>query len=234
MGLEGTIAATEIDELEVFLNSDAVSDDALNISSLHGFLTALVVSPSLIPLSQWFPLIWGEEEPTFDSEDQAERVLGLVLRLYGSIAEDLAERPEKFAPILLEKDQAKSPRPDSRGLDIRPEDWCEGFSHGVGLCFEDWDPLIEDDVAGILLAPIIAFSLPESLKKLAEKALFETARAELIALLPQAVRAIYEYWAPERAHIGGSLVQPARVKVGRNDPCPCGSGKKYKRCCGVR
>jgi len=21
------------------------------------------------------------------------------------------------------------------------------------------------------------------------------------------------------------------VKVGRNDPCPCGSGKKYKRCC---
>jgi hypothetical protein len=26
----------------------------------------------------------------------------------------------------------------------------------------------------------------------------------------------------------------ARVKVGRNDPCPCGSGKKFKRCCGPR
>jgi len=25
---------------------------------------------------------------------------------------------------------------------------------------------------------------------------------------------------------------PRRSKVGRNDPCPCGSGKKYKRCCG--
>jgi preprotein translocase subunit SecA len=25
---------------------------------------------------------------------------------------------------------------------------------------------------------------------------------------------------------------PAGKKVGRNDPCPCGSGKKYKRCCG--
>jgi uncharacterized protein YecA (UPF0149 family) len=24
----------------------------------------------------------------------------------------------------------------------------------------------------------------------------------------------------------------ATVKVGRNDPCPCGSGKKYKKCCG--
>jgi len=27
--------------------------------------------------------------------------------------------------------------------------------------------------------------------------------------------------------------KPARVsKVGRNDPCPCGSGKKFKKCCG--
>jgi SEC-C motif-containing protein len=23
------------------------------------------------------------------------------------------------------------------------------------------------------------------------------------------------------------------VKAGRNDPCPCGSGKKYKKCCGA-
>ena len=27
-------------------------------------------------------------------------------------------------------------------------------------------------------------------------------------------------------------VQRAEEKVGRNDPCPCGSGKKYKKCCG--
>ena len=27
--------------------------------------------------------------------------------------------------------------------------------------------------------------------------------------------------------------QPRKVtKIGRNDPCPCGSGKKYKQCCG--
>jgi preprotein translocase subunit SecA len=30
-------------------------------------------------------------------------------------------------------------------------------------------------------------------------------------------------------------LQPVRVgkKIGRNDPCPCGSGKKYKKCCGA-
>ena len=34
---------------------------------------------------------------------------------------------------------------------------------------------------------------------------------------------------------GNTKAQPQRVagkKVGRNDPCPCGSGKKYKHCCG--
>ena len=25
---------------------------------------------------------------------------------------------------------------------------------------------------------------------------------------------------------------PINKKIGRNDPCPCGSGKKYKHCCG--
>ncbi|RME69279.1 MAG: hypothetical protein D6778_00735, partial [Nitrospirae bacterium] len=34
---------------------------------------------------------------------------------------------------------------------------------------------------------------------------------------------------------GGEERTPVRKgkKVGRNDPCPCGSGKKYKKCCGA-
>lgn len=38
--------------------------------------------------------------------------------------------------------------------------------------------------------------------------------------------------AYERARSGAveSLTRPS-AKIGRNDPCPCGSGKKYKRCC---
>ena len=37
--------------------------------------------------------------------------------------------------------------------------------------------------------------------------------------------------APEQT-FQGVQIQKQRKKVGRNDPCPCGSGKKYKRCCG--
>ena len=32
---------------------------------------------------------------------------------------------------------------------------------------------------------------------------------------------------------GPAPVQRDEPKVGRNDPCPCGSGRKYKKCCGV-
>lgn len=33
--------------------------------------------------------------------------------------------------------------------------------------------------------------------------------------------------------LDGGTLKRSHAKVGRNDPCPCGSGKKYKRCCGV-
>jgi uncharacterized protein YecA (UPF0149 family) len=45
----------------------------------------------------------------------------------------------------------------------------------------------------------------------------------------------YEYFRKEREDdLGGDAPEPRRSspKVGRNDPCPCGSGKKYKKCCG--
>jgi preprotein translocase subunit SecA len=37
---------------------------------------------------------------------------------------------------------------------------------------------------------------------------------------------------PGAPEAGRRPVQREEPKVGRNDPCPCGSGKKYKRCCG--
>ncbi|MEG3756561.1 preprotein translocase subunit SecA [Pseudoalteromonas carrageenovora] len=47
-----------------------------------------------------------------------------------------------------------------------------------------------------------------------------------------------EYQHEEAGHVGGEAPQSATVmartepKVGRNDPCPCGSGQKFKQCCG--
>ena len=41
--------------------------------------------------------------------------------------------------------------------------------------------------------------------------------------------------AKESASDGSVAKKPTvnKNKIGRNDPCPCGSGKKYKKCCGI-
>ena len=46
----------------------------------------------------------------------------------------------------------------------------------------------------------------------------------------EAVAAEREMHRANRTAYGGSRIA---VKIGRNDPCPCGSGRKYKRCCGA-
>jgi uncharacterized protein YecA (UPF0149 family) len=56
----------------------------------------------------------------------------------------------------------------------------------------------------------------------------------LLGLFPEAMA--------EYAHFGRSVLgeQPSAqtvkhvTKVGRNDLCPCGSGKKFKKCCGIK
>jgi uncharacterized protein len=50
--------------------------------------------------------------------------------------------------------------------------------------------------------------------------------------LPDCVQDTYDYFLGQRAGLIPKPTAPkAAPKIGRNDPCPCGSGKKYKKCC---
>jgi uncharacterized protein YecA (UPF0149 family) len=50
--------------------------------------------------------------------------------------------------------------------------------------------------------------------------------------LPIFVSELYKYWADQRS-AGPSTPEALRTrKIGRNEPCPCGSGLKHKACCG--
>jgi uncharacterized protein YecA (UPF0149 family) len=60
---------------------------------------------------------------------------------------------------------------------------------------------------------------------------------EVAEFIPACVAAIDAYWRAKRQRqasmplTAGPTSQPSS-KIGRNDPCPCGSGKKFKKCCG--
>lgn len=89
------------------------------------------------------------------------------------------------------------------------EAWTAGFAAGMALQGDAWAPLAAAQPA--LLAP------------------FEHAGDDWQAAVTPAVIAINAHWHPNAGRAGKQA--PKAAKVGRNDPCPCGSGKKYKKCC---
>jgi uncharacterized protein YecA (UPF0149 family) len=60
-------------------------------------------------------------------------------------------------------------------------------------------------------------------------------RKSLTATEPPArlTHALAGLWWDGKGRLGTRATDRVKSKIGRNDPCPCGSGKKYKRCCGA-
>ena len=220
----------EIEQLDQFL-LDRIDDDAdtegkdegvLDVSDLDGFFTALVSGPVMIPPSRWLPAVWGDFEPEWETAKDFEAVVSLMIRHMNGIVAMLIEQPEDFEPMFLENTLK------GKAYTI-VDDWCEGYVRGVQLAADVWSTGgLEMD---ILLLPILAFTSETDWRAhdLPSDAEIDNFRN---AITPN-VRAIHAYWLARReGHV--SSPEPARrsqTSVGRNDPCPCGSGKKFKKCC---
>ena len=123
----------------------------------------------------------------------------------------------------------------------------DGFERGMGLHPDAWRGIAESDDEEATASLGMIPALHELNHRPA--ALPERAQDELEWLAPPPIplfmRSLND-WTKSRhdaAQGGGAGSHapfdrgPARAfgrKVGRNEPCPCGSGRKYKRCCGAR
>ena len=204
------------------INEANKDEGILDVSELDGFFTAIVSGPVVIPPSQWLPEIWGEFEPEWESEKDFETVLNLMMRHMNTIAATLMNQPQNFEPLFLEREV------DGKIYPIVDE-WCEGYNRGVALSREQWD--VEEMNMKILLAPILAFT--ESTNWAAHEFDKPQETDNIRKAITPNVREIHAYWLARRNETS-PVSQPFRHEsppVGRNDPCPCGSGKKYKKCC---
>ncbi len=212
----------DLDPLEQFLMSDHAPPNCMEISDLDGFLTGIAVGPELILPSEWLPVVWGGDGPVFESAEEANAILSIILGRYNEILQTLQNDPEGLAPIFWET-------PD--GV-IIATDWGEGFLDAVRLRIDAWEPLMRHKRDGVLLMPILALCGDEEGNSLLpidpadENAMLDAAPE----IIPGCVAAIYQFWR-ERQH--PSTTRPKTSKTGRNEPCSCGSGKKFKRCCGA-
>jgi uncharacterized protein len=227
--LTAPLSDAELDQLAAFLDS-LPSPEAMNIERLDGFFCALVASPDLVMPSEYWPYVIGDDTeesgPTFDTMEQAQTIMSLVTRHWNTIATTL-QNEEIYLPVLLE---------DDNGLALG-NDWAKGFMDGVALRSSSWQSFLHDEDHAGSIIPMMALAHENDPEP---QARFESPppekRTELLQMMVAGITQIYRYFEPMRAQSTprAQTFVRSQPKIGRNDPCPCGSGKKYKQCCMTR
>jgi uncharacterized protein len=183
-----------------------------------GYLSALAVGPEAVPPSSYLPAILGAGAE-FDTPEHGAYIAELLVRNLGSIESGLAE------------DGTSEPFINFGVGDVEGSLWGQGYLACLEEHDDAWRPLLSKRyLVERLVAPLIAL-LPGD-DEPGEEILTSEARSELIDALPFVMHATWSFWHGA-AHPLLEVQRERGVKVGRNDPCPCGSGKKYKRCCGA-
>ena len=218
----------EIDLLSLLLDQ-LESDDAMDIEELDGFFAALHCGPDLVVPGEYVPEIVGREY-AFPDENTAQLFLSLVVHHWNAVGEALREN-EFFEPILLEDEDGNA----------YGNNWAIGFMRGINLRRASWQPIFNDDSTLALMIPILALvheNDPDPKIRTYKEPPSEHIRANLLAGLSVSATQIYRYFEPQRRRAARGRIQDTafhrvRPAIGRNDPCYCGSGKKYKKCCGA-
>jgi len=220
---------------------------------VDGFLAALAASPRLPPEDDWLPALCGDafERAFADPEAHARALRSLQARLQVLCDQldpaALLDDPDalRLEPLIVEvTDADRQLLVDEDGLSADEAAavqtgglWAEGFFDGVEAFADLWvePPEAEaellfkqafDQIAALLMPPgsdewqaHVAGHYPTG----------EPTRDELLAEACIAVQDLRLFWIDFAPRTAPRRVEP---EPGRNDPCPCGSGRKYKKCHG--
>ncbi|MES2130304.1 MAG: UPF0149 family protein [Pseudomonadota bacterium] len=223
LGDVDALSVEELDELDDLLAGIA-GGLAMDVATLDGFLTCLAIGPCQVSPADWLPWVFDMDEgkaaaPT-DDMVQASVLIGLLMRHYNALIDTFESDEAVIVPVFW------------RGTQWDVAQWCDGFV--LGFIFDEaaWRMVFDAHPGWI-----------EPFLRLAADGEFAEGDSEADAqrwskkIAPTLLH-IDAYWKDRRefgpSYPGGmagmTLVRDS-PKVGRNDPCPCGSGKKYKKCC---
>lgn len=241
----------EVARLDQLLEERVVAIGGMSLEMLDGFLSALVVGPDLVPPSEYLPCIWTEEL-VWESAEEAEEALGLVMALWNDISRRVCaplpdeDMEEEAAYAMLEASTPLLAMPED--LDLLDDEvveanadlplgagWANGFLAGISLRRDAWDAWADEDE-----------EVEEDLEDVARMALFNAEHASDIGLEDVDVPTLADRlgFVAEIPYMMSDLnwkrlerLRPKPVRrpdlPGRNDPCLCGSGLKFKKCCGA-
>ena len=222
-----TMTEQELDLLENLLSDDIFKGEAMMLDALQGFLCAVVSSPETIPADEWIAEALGE--PEYAAMAQTQEVVKLLMKFHDSIKTALSNE-EDFDLILY-------------GLEDDPEEldfasWSDGYVFGSQIGDTNWfeaaGEFSEDLSEKMEVFFLLNGMIKEDAQKHGEPWMSAKEEAKLLAKaqeeMPETIGAIYRFWNAQRT--SQPPVRRDAPKVGRNEICPCGSGKKFKQCCG--
>jgi uncharacterized protein len=187
--MEEKITPVDLEALDRYLDSDMSPDNCMGLSDLDGFLTAIVIGPELIQPDEWMAVIWGGEEPKFESDAQRRIVFDTILGRCAEITVCFDLDPYQFAPLFLEGPNGE----------VIASDWAGGFLDAVALRPNAWERLIKDRKGGIMMEPFFVLNgdveLPTGHDGAADEEKF---MAEAPDLISNCVLGIHEFWKKSR------------------------------------
>ena len=164
-----------------------------------------------------------------DAEKIAEQLKKLALEIYSKKEEEItSEQMRELERVVM--------------LKVVDEKWMnhidsmDELKNGIGLrAYGQKDPVVQYRLEGFdmfdEMINDIKFDVTKILMHIRQQG--EVKRQETVKITGEALEAIHSVDGGSK--IGTDVDRTVRnegTKVGRNDPCPCGSGKKYKNCCG--
>jgi uncharacterized protein len=227
----------ELDELAELLGATPEPLTPLDVLMLDGYLAGVLVQPRVVPIDEWLPPVFDFERralPDSTGADWLARCKTLIERRRDALNAGISE-DGFFDPVIVDIDQLppaseyEVQSPVSRAL----LPWSAGFQWAQE-CFPDLEETT-DDAVGAALSRIYRH-LPAQADE--DKALIavldrEQPLKDLDDGIADLVNATVELWdLTAKQRFAVATIKRDAPKVGRNDPCPCGSGKKFKACHG--
>ncbi|SAL27852.1 yecA family protein [Caballeronia arvi] len=219
----------ELDRLEELL--DSFGEGAMTVEMVDGFFAALICGPELVQPEEWLLAVLGKDYARANDDD-ARHTLFLLIRHWNTIADTLEltlTEETVYLPVLALDDED--------GI-AHANEWAKGFMAGVDMRRDSWLGLFNDENHAGSLAPILMLyheNDPDPELRIDSSALKN--RDDVIKVMIAGLNHIYRYFDERRQENARRDAQAAMPltsnKVGRNEPCPCGSGRKYKHCCGA-
>ena len=229
---------TQWNKLDHLIESEPFKDNIMTIEQIHGFLCSMASNPLEVSTQTWLAVIFGGDK-TLMAHESAPEINALVIAMYHEIQQAL-DGDSEVLPLIV---AGGKPVPYNEASNEQLASWCAGYMAGVSTNQQSWLSSGHNDIYD-LLTPVSAFAQffddhqPEDHNESAISP--EVIREQYLPLLATAITTIYHFWRQHQHcnHHHSHTPHPEtfrheKPKTGRNDPCLCGSGKKFKKCCGA-